>query len=147
MDILENNKKKELKNREIELKNLQLPDVLGSKKLRSSDITKIVKNTNISLFDKKECCLWTGYITRSKNNGSYINFYFKNKKKTALHRLLYANFKGDLGEDYYIKYTCENKGICCNINHMVKYKYDEKQAINDTVISRYKPDDFKITIY
>jgi hypothetical protein len=44
------------------------------------------------------------------------NFYF-NGKKVALHRLLYNNFLGDLDDSEYLKYNCENKGKCCNLNH------------------------------
>ena len=50
----------------------------------------------------------------------YINFYF-NKKKIALHRLLYINYVEDVSPNEYIKFLCDNKGKCCNINHMKKY--------------------------
>lgn len=63
-----------------------------------------------------DCSIWTGYITQFKNESYYINFYF-NGKKVALHRLLYNNFLGDLDDSEYLKYNCENKGKCCNLNH------------------------------
>lgn len=45
------------------------------------------------------------------------------KVKAALHRLLYSNFVDHLSEDEYLKFTCDNKGKCCNIYHMKKFKY------------------------
>jgi hypothetical protein len=61
-----------------------------------------------------------GYITNnsSESKPSYINFYFRGKK-IALHRLLYENYIGDINNNQYLKYTCCNKGICCNINHLI----------------------------
>lgn len=112
--------------RELELKRRQLPNVPQSKRLRPSDINRIVRHTDNSIFDEKKCSLWTGYITnlRNKRKGTYINFYFKDKKKVALHRLLYANFKGEISNSDYIKYSCVNKGRCCNIHHMVRFEYN-----------------------
>ena len=54
---------------------------------------------------------------------SILNFYF-NKKKIALHRLLYINYIGEISNKEYIRFTCDNKGKCCNINHMKKYSYN-----------------------
>jgi len=84
-----------------------------NKKLSLSDMKRIIKYTDKSLFGS-ECCLWSGYITENKIK--YINFYF-NKKKLALHRLLYQNYKGNLEDNQYLIYKCNNKGICCNVNH------------------------------
>ena len=69
--------------------------------------------------------MWSGYVTNDKNHtkGTYINFYF-NKKKIALHRLLYLNYIGEISNKEYIRFTCDNKGKCCNINHMKKYSYN-----------------------
>ena len=62
----------------------------------------------------------------------YINFYFRGKK-IALHRLLYINFIGNLDDDEYIKFSCTNKGKCCNLNHLIKYKYvNNKQKNKDS---------------
>lgn len=121
-------KKYEELEREMILK--QLPDVPLSKKLRFNDIARIVRHTNISIFDNDNCSLWTGYVTnrKHKNKGTYINFYFKGRKKVALHRLLYANFKGKLDKNDYIKFSCQHKGECCNVNHMVKFEY----SVNNT---------------
>jgi len=110
-----------------ELINNQLKSTPLNKKLTYSDFKRIIKYIDVSLFDDNKCCLWNGYITNSKPEknykGAYINFYFK-KKKVALHRLLFINFKEHISDNDYIKYTCDNKGGCCNINHMVKFTYN-----------------------
>lgn len=122
--------------RERELKRKQLPNIPQSKRLRPNDIHRIVQHTDNSIFDDDRCCLWTGYITNLKNKrkGTYINFYFRDKKKVALHRLLYANFKGDISNKDYIKFSCQNKGKCCNINHMVRFEYNSNEKEEDFII-------------
>lgn len=149
-------KRKEME-RERELKRKQLTTVPSSKKLRPDDIHRIVLHTNCSIFNEENCCLWTGYITNLKNKrkGTYINFYFRDKKKVALHRLLYANFKGDICSKDYIKYSCSNKGKCCNINHMVKFEYnsnDKEDGNTDSDLDSEESEEseeetFKIIIY
>jgi hypothetical protein len=89
------------------------------RKLTLHDIKRISKNLNTSIFNKDTCSLWGGYITNKNNNNKskYINFYFR-QRKVALHRLLYENYVSEIRNNQYIKYTCDNKGFCCNINHM-----------------------------
>jgi hypothetical protein len=148
--------KKRRMERERELKKGQLPNVPASKRLRPSDIHRIVQHTDNSIFDEEQCALWMGYITNLKNKrkGTYINFYFRDKKKVALHRLLYANFKGYISNKDYIKYSCANKGKCCNINHMVRFEYNsnEKEELEDEESDNEENDEpiedvFKIIIY
>ena len=115
------------KNTVEELMKKQLDNVPEEYKLSESDLKRILKYINTSLFDENECCLWKGYITNNK--GLYINFYFK-KKKVALHRLLYLNFIGDLYDNNYLTYTCKNKGICCNLNHIDIKKKNIKKYEN-----------------
>lgn len=108
-----------------ELLTKQLKTVQYQKRLQYSDLKRICKYINSSIFDPVKCCKWEGYITNSNNTcgkGTYINFYFR-KKKAALHRLLYSNFIGELLDDEYLKFNCENKGTCCNIHHFKKFKY------------------------
>ncbi len=102
----------------------QLKNICSSKKLQFSDIKRISKFLRETIFDENKCSLWNGYITNEKNQskGTYINFYF-NKKKIALHRLLYINYIGEITNDEYIKFSCDNKGKCCTIAHMKKYTY------------------------
>jgi hypothetical protein len=59
-----------------------------------------------------------------------LNFYF-NQKKIALHRLLYLNYIGEILNTEYIKFSCINKGKCCNIHHMKKYTYNSNLAQNN----------------
>jgi hypothetical protein len=103
----------------------QLSNVNSTKKLTYNDIKRISKFLTSSIFDEVQCSIWNGYITNEKNQikGTYINFYF-NQKKIALHRLLYLNFIGDILNTEYIKFSCVNKGKCCNIHHMKKYSYN-----------------------
>ena len=112
-----------------QLINKQIKTIPSNKKLSYSDLKRIVKYIDTSIFNNDDCCMWKGYVTNSKpdknHKGSYVNFYFK-RKKVALHRLLYGNFKEDIDDSDYLKYTCDNKGSCCNINHMVKFVYSTK---------------------
>ena len=65
-----------------------------------------------------------------------------NKKKHALHRLLYLNYIGEVKPNEYLKYKCENKGKCCNINHI--YKINNKKHLeidkSDTKLEESKKD-------
>lgn len=109
-----------------ELLRKQIKTISNDKKLNYNDIKRISKFLSSSIFDKNKCSIWNGYITNEKNQskGTYINFYF-NKKKIALHRLLYINYIEDISNNEYIKFSCANKGKCCNINHMKKYIYNK----------------------
>ena len=103
----------------------QLKNINPEFKLSNSDLNRISNNLPDDIFST-DCCIWKGYITNNNNNrAKYINFYF-NKKKIALHRLLYINFKGELKKNEYIKYSCNNKGKCCNINHIKKVNNEKK---------------------
>jgi len=115
-------------------KNIKVND-----KLSLSDMNRISNNLEQSILGQNECSIWKGYITNnnSTNRSKYINFYF-NHKKTALHRLLYINYVDKLEKNEYIKYTCKNKGICCNINHLKKSKKNNLKKIkkNNTNIKK-----------
>ena len=102
--------------------------------LELNDTIRLLKNIDNSIFNKTECVLWKGYLTKCNNNKScYVNFYLK-KRKLALHRILYINFIDDLDIKYYLKFTCNNPGKCCNINHILKvYNEDTTETnINST---------------
>lgn len=88
-------------------------------KLYLKDMQRISQNINSSIFEDK-CSIWQGKKNQKVNNkGYYINFFF-NKKKMSLHRILYINYIGELNKNEYLKFTCPNNGICCNINHYSK---------------------------
>lgn len=132
-----------------ELIKKQLPDVPVQWKLNINDMKRICKYINNSIFDDNNCCIWNGYITNmnNSNKGTYVNFYFRNKK-VALHRLLYSNFVAPLDSSEYLKFNCDNKGICCNINHYEKYKYSKNNVVvkKETKQKEIKRDIKEITI-
>jgi hypothetical protein len=113
----------------IELIQNQKKNITGDKKLLYNDLKRISKYLSNSIFNK-ECSIWNGYVTVIKNDekNSYINFYYSGKKY-SLHRLLYSNYVGDLLDSEYIKFKCNNKGKCCNINHF--YKNNKNEEYND----------------
>lgn len=112
-----------------ELKKNQKKDCQIEYRLSNNDLNKIASKLDNSIFSD-ECSLWKGSIINKNNNrAKYINFYF-NKKKVALHRLLYINFVENLHKNQYLKYTCKNKGLCCNVNHIkVKKKKQKKKPL------------------
>lgn len=116
-----------------ELVEKQIKDIPLDKKLQYTDLKRISKYIDSSIFNDDKCSLWTGYITNANNStkGTYINFFFKNKK-SALHRLLYSNFVEVIQDDEYLKFNCENKGKCCNVNHLKKFKYQKKEESEQT---------------
>lgn len=119
-----------------ELVSKQLRNIPTNKKLQLSDIKRIARRISGPISDPNKCSIWSGYITNINNaaKGTYVNFYFR-KKKVALHRLLYINFIGDLDDDEYLKFNCDNKGKCCNVHHMNKFKYnsfDNAQIVDTT---------------
>ena len=108
----------------------QLKNIPQDKKLQYTDLKRICKYIDSSIFNENSCSIWSGYITNVNNSskGTYVNFYFR-KKKAALHRLLYINFIDNLTDDEYLKFNCENKGKCCNIHHLKKFKYQKKDIV------------------
>lgn len=109
----------------------QRNDISLNKKLAFTDLTRISNNLPNDIFSD-DCCIWSGYITnlKSKKKNCYVSFFYKNKK-VSLHRLLYANYIGNIKDNEYIKYTCNNKGTCCTLNHMKKVAEDIENT-NDT---------------
>lgn len=126
--MIQSKSKKKNSNSELfeDLINNQKKDIPIDWKLSISDMKRICKYINTSIFDEKVCCIWNGYITNihNSNKGTYVNFYFQNKK-VALHRLLYSNYVSPLQTNEYLKCNCPNKGVCCNINHYEKYTYSQ----------------------
>lgn len=106
------------------LKNQRQNGIDKDKILHVSDMIRISKHVEYSIFNDDVCAIWTGYITNfnNPNKGTYINFYFR-KQKVALHRLLFHNFCGNLNTTEYLKFKCQNKGYCCSIKCLSKHKY------------------------
>tara|TARA_B110000902_G_scaffold256573_1_gene323530 strand:- start:925 stop:1368 length:444 start_codon:yes stop_codon:yes gene_type:complete len=97
-------------------------------KLTYADIKRLSKNIDTSIFGE-ECAIWKGFINIKNNNKKYVNFYFR-RKKIAINRILYINYKDNLSPSDYLCYTCSNQGTCCNINHIsIKNKNKNKNKI------------------
>jgi hypothetical protein len=125
-----------------EMTKKQVKNIDEDKMLSYRDMTRIVKNINTSIFATNSCCIWTGFVTNVWNHKStFINFYFK-KRKVALHRLLYNNFVGSILDTEYIKFSCNNKGRCCNVLHFLKLSKDNNHDNNDNDNDDDNFDDF-----
>lgn len=103
-----------------ELCSNQRDDINENYKLEIGDLARFTKGIDKSIFNSDECVLWKDYEDFEDNEKpKYVNFYLK-KKKLSLHRILYINFIDCLEKNSYLKYTCDNQGICCNLKHIIK---------------------------
>ena len=71
------------------------------------------------------CCIFLG-----KKKNKYCCFSYRGKKTSVL-RLLYHNLVDDIKPDHKIIHTCENKTICCNINHFYMLEKENDEEISD----------------
>lgn len=113
--------------------NNQLKNVDHKYRLNTKDIIRLSSYINSDPFSETDCCKWRGAISKSTHQSKYINFWF-NKKKQALHRILYLNYKGELQKNKYLKFTCQNpnmRGICCNINHIILINENDDEDNNE----------------
>jgi hypothetical protein len=112
----------------------QINNVDPKYRLNAKDIVRLSSYIGSDPFSETECCKWKGAISKSSHQSKYINFWF-NKKKQALHRILYLNYKGELPKNKYLRFSCPNanmRGICCNINHLdLINKEDEDNVQNE----------------
>lgn len=124
----------------LELIQNQRKECKEGRKLNLSELKRISKNLDDSIFDENKCSIWNGYITNSSSQTkpSYINFYFRGKK-IALHRLIYENYVDDISDNQYLKFSCMNKGTCCNINHIIIVNSNKTcQKVRSTNEEHYK---------
>jgi hypothetical protein len=108
----------------------QLDNVDPKYHLNEKDIVRLSTYIGSDPFAEKDCCEWKGAISNSSHQSKYINFWF-NKKKQALHRILYLNYRGELPKNKYLRFNCKNtkmKGICCNINHLELINKNEEDV-------------------
>jgi hypothetical protein len=113
--------------------------------LELNDLIRLLKNIDGNIFNNTDCVLWKGYLTKCNNNKScYVNFYLK-KRKLALHRILYINFIDDLDIKHYLKFTCDNPGKCCNINHILKV-CDDGQDVEEQVNQLIQPNPLELNL-
>jgi hypothetical protein len=109
----------------------QIDNIEPKYRLNAKDIVRLSSYISSDPFTETECCKWKGAISKSSHQSKYINFWF-NKKKQALHRILYLNYKGELPKNKYLRFSCPNpnmRGVCCNINHLDlinKEEYDSE---------------------
>jgi hypothetical protein len=119
----------------------QIDTVDPKYRLNTKDIIRLSSYIGSDPFSETECCKWKGAISKSSHQSKYINFWF-NKKKQALHRILYLNYKGELPKNKYLRFSCPNtnmRGICCNINHLdLINKEDDNYKENE-----YKENDYQ----
>lgn len=125
--------KKDSKELQQEMLDRRISNIPDDIKFDKNQIKRLSQKIKTSIFDKNQCAIWEGYFSSSKGE-VHILFYHR-KKKLLLHRLLYMNFVGDLGDNENVKTNCKN-GTCCNVNHMIKYEY--KNANRDFV-DNYRP--------
>ena len=111
----------------------QIKNVDQKYRLSTKDIIRLSSYIHTDPFSEDECCKWKGAISKSSHQSKYINFWF-NKKKQALHRILYLNYKGELLKNKYLRFNCPDqqmRGICCNINHLDLINKDDQ--LNDII--------------
>ena len=106
-------------------------------KLLLSDLNRLTNNLSKDIFCD-ECSLWNGSIITT-NNKEYMNFFI-NGKKISLNRILYKNYIGELYDNEYLKYSCNNKGRCCTLKHLYKInkKLPEKKKENIIIVEKKK---------
>jgi hypothetical protein len=92
---------------------------INDNKLSSADIMRISNKLTESIFSNN-CVIYNGTYYK-KNNNYYIPFYY-NYKKISLTRILFINYIESINSNVNIKYTCNNKGLCCCLNHMTLSK-------------------------
>jgi hypothetical protein len=82
-------------------------------KMLFEDIKRVDLYIHSNIFNSRSCCIYTGEIKKT-----YSTISFRGKK-VSLIRLLYHNYIDHISENNKIEYIaeCDNKGICCNLNH------------------------------
>jgi hypothetical protein len=95
----------------VDMQRRNVPDVGNYGKLIYSDIKRLDRFIDGDIFGNM-CCLYNG-----ERKSNYTTMSFRSKKISVL-RLLYHNYTADITRTDKIKYVCDNKGICCNLNHI-----------------------------
>ena len=92
-------------------------------KLSFQDIKRVDKYLKRNIFDSDDCCIYKGELKKN-----YATISFKGKK-VSVHRLLYHNYISSITDGDYVSFSCNNRGICCNLQHfsMSKKKKDSKK--------------------
>lgn len=106
--------KEELLKTLIDKQRKNIPD---EDRLEVKDIRRLVKFLQDTIFNEHGCTGWDGYYCKTFKKCTGITFFFK-KEKRMIHRLLYINYKGDIPNNCFIRFTCPTGPYCCNVNHM-----------------------------
>ena len=112
-------------------------------KLEFDDMKRLDRFIQGDPTSSMDCCLFLG-----KKKGTYCYFSFRGKKVSIL-RLMYHNFVGDLEPIHKIGHTCDNKGICCNLQHyymenQIEEELSENKEISDSEQDSHADDDIFI---
>ena len=97
----------------------KVPDIGLYGKLSFEDMKRLDKTITGDITNSRECCLYNGTTVGEK----YATFSF-NGKKTSLVRLIYHNLVNDVNPDKKLEWSCENKGLCCNLSHFDMFPKD-----------------------
>ncbi len=89
-----------------------IPPYQNYGKMSFEDIQRVERNIQKDIF-ANECCIYKGEI---KNGFASISY---KSKKVSVQRLLYHNYIGTIRRNQIIQYSCENKGLCCCLEHLI----------------------------
>jgi hypothetical protein len=96
----------------VDMQRPDIPDIGNYGKLEYTDIKRLDRYIDGDIFGGS-CCVYNG-----ERKSNYTTLSYRSKKISVL-RLLYHNYVSNIQQVDKIKYLCDNKGICCNIHHIV----------------------------
>lgn len=112
-----------------ELLRHQLPQVVPIRyKMDETDMYRLARKLSGNPFHPVTCVYWNGRYANNKasrrHKGIHIKF-FLNQTKFQLHRVMYANYVGEIDRNHYLKCKCCNpSGVCFNVNHYELVEYN-----------------------
>jgi hypothetical protein len=112
----------------------QLDIIDEKKKLTYKDILKILTKIDSESFinDDNKCVLWC-------KTSNTIKIDNDKKRRNIVQRILYQNFvNNDLERSEFIKYKCNNRQTCCNINHLYKTRKSDRVIYLQTRLNKRK---------
>lgn len=112
----------------ISLQRKEVPDIGLYGKLDFEDLKRIDRCISGDPLKSNKCCLYLRKLVKN----SYSTFSFRGKK-TSILRILYHNYIDDIKPNSRIKYSCENKGLCCNLNHFKVIEVEETPEIEENI--------------
>ena len=106
----------------------EVPDIGLYGKLCFDDLKRVDRTISGDITYSSDCCMYNGTTIGDK----YATFSYRGKK-TSLIRLLYHNLVEDVNPDMRIEWSCENKGLCCNLSHfdMISKETPETEENSD----------------